>query len=71
MKAFLKTREIKKRLIQKNISQNELAYQLEISSGYISQLMNGARSPSPQLRERIMGMFPECRFKDLFRITHK
>ena len=34
-------------------SQNELARQCGLSSGYLSQLMNGKRSPSPYARRRL------------------
>ncbi|GAG74612.1 unnamed protein product, partial [marine sediment metagenome] len=40
----------------------------EVSSGYMSQLMDGSRNPSPKLRERIMKKLPEHKFDDLFEI---
>jgi putative transcriptional regulator len=66
MRTKLKTRELKLYLTKKNKSQNWLAYRLEISSGYMSQLMEGLRHPSPKLRERIMQKLPELTFDDLF-----
>jgi transcriptional regulator with XRE-family HTH domain len=68
MKVYLRSREIKKILIRKNKSQNWLAHRLEVSSGYMSQLMDGSRNPSPVLRERIMNNLPEHKFDDLFLI---
>jgi transcriptional regulator with XRE-family HTH domain len=68
MKVFLRSKEIKKILIRKNKSQNWLAHRLEVSSGYMSQLMDGSRNPSPSLRERIMNNLPEHKFDDLFLI---
>lgn len=68
MKVYLKSRELKKILIKKNKSQNWFAYRLEISSGYMSQLMDGSRSPSPRLREKIMNYLPDHQFDDLFLI---
>lgn len=68
MKVFLKSKEVKKRLILKNKSQNWLANRLEISSGYISQLMDGSRNPSPRLRRKILSTFPKSKFDDLFEI---
>lgn len=68
MKVYMRRKEVKKILIRKNKSQNWLARRLEISSGYISQLMNGSRNPSPKLRERIMKKLPEHKFDDLFEI---
>jgi len=68
MKVYMRRKEVKKILIRKNKSQNRLACSLEISSGYMSQLMNGSRNPSPKLRERIMKKLPEHKFDDLFEI---
>jgi transcriptional regulator with XRE-family HTH domain len=64
----LKSKEIGKRLARKNVSQNWLARKLEISSGYMSQLMCGVRNPSPKLREKIMNSLSGCNFDDLFTI---
>jgi len=68
MKVLLKSKEIKKILIRKNKSQNWFAHKLEVSSGYMSQLMDGSRNPSPKLRERIMKKLSEHKFDDLFEI---
>jgi len=68
MKIYIRNKEVKKILVRKNKSQNWFAYKLEISSGYMSQLMDGSRNPSPKLRERIMEKLPEHKFDDLFEI---
>lgn len=68
IKVYLRNKEIKKILIRKNKSQNWLAHRLEVSTGYMSQLMDGSRNPSPKLRERIMNHLPEHSFDDLFEI---
>ena len=68
MKVLLRSKKIKKILIRKNKSQNWFAHKLEISSGYMSQLMDGSRNPSPRLREKIMNNLPEHEFDDLFLI---
>ena len=49
-----------------NLAQNELARQLGISSGYLSQLMSGQRCPSPQLRRRLLRALGDPAFDDLF-----
>ena len=49
-----------------NLSQNELARQLGITSGYLSQLISGQRCPSPQLRRRLLGALGDPPFDDLF-----
>ena len=68
MKIYIRNKEVKKILVRKNKSQNWFAHKLEISSGYMSQLMDGSRNPSPKLRERIMKKLPEQKFDDLFEI---
>lgn len=61
----LKSKEVKKRLARKNMSQNGFAKKLGITSGYMSQLMCGIRHPSPKLRQSISDYFG-CEFDDIF-----
>ena len=68
MKVFFKTDSIKRILIRKNKSQNWLASKIKVSSGYMSQLMEGTRNPSPQVRERLMKAMKVSNFDDLFQI---
>lgn len=63
----LKNKEVKKRLARKNISQNNFAIKLGVSSGYMSQLMCGFRHPSPRLRQKITD-FLGCQFDEIFAI---
>ena len=53
-------------LNRRNLAQNELARQLGITSGYLSQLMSGQRCPSPQLRRRLVRALGDPTFDDLF-----
>jgi len=71
MKVYIKTKFIRTKLIRKNMSQNWFASRAGVTSGYMSQLMDGSRRPSPKLRQRLMDVFPECEFDDLFRIKEK
>ena len=71
MKVNLKTKFIRKKLIRKNMSQNWLAIKIEVSSGYMSQLMDGSRHPSPAVRRKFLDLFPECVFDDLFVIKEE
>lgn len=68
MRARLKREIVEVYLLRRNLSQNWLARRLDISSGYISQLLTGRRSPSPRLRARIMEYFKDHDFDDLFEI---
>ena len=54
MVVAIKSKAIRKILARKNMSQNWLARQLGVSSGYMSQLMTGVRNPSPDLRIKIL-----------------
>ncbi len=51
---------------RRHLNQNELAALIGTSSGYFSQLMCGTRSPSPDLRRRLMGVLGVADFDDLF-----
>ena len=53
-------------LDQRGISQNELARLVGISSGYMSDLMSGKRSPSPHMRRGIQQALGVTDFDDLF-----
>ena len=55
-------------LDERGISQNELARLAGISPGYLSQLMSGARHPSPPVRRRLLRVLG-LDFDDLFTIT--
>lgn len=68
MKTYLKNRVLQKILIRKNKSQSWFAHRIEVSTGYMSQLMDGSRCPSPMVREKIMNTLPEYSFDDLFTI---
>jgi len=71
VKVELKSRFIRKKLIRKNMSQNWLALRIGVSSGYMSQLMDGSRHPSPAVRQKFLDTFPECDFDDLFKIRER
>ena len=55
-------------LEERDISQNELARLVGISSGHISQLMSGEAHPSPELRQRLLRVLGITDFDDLFTI---
>jgi len=59
------------RMALHNFSQNELARRLGITSGYLSQLVNGQRCPSPSLRRRLLESLPGSSFEDLFVVERR
>ena len=48
------------------ISQNELARLCRLSSGYFSQLMSGAKCPSPKVRRKLQQVLGVSDFDRLF-----
>ena len=48
------------------MSQNELARTLDITSGYLSQLMTGTRCPSAEMRKHLQEVLGISNFDDLF-----
>ena len=59
------------RMARENLSQNGLAERLRITSGYLSQLVNGQRCPSPSLRRRLLETLPGSSFEDLFVVERR
>ena len=53
-------------LSRRNMTQNELALAAGISSGHISLLLNGKRSPSPGVRRRLQAALGVTDFHELF-----
>ena len=49
-----------------NKTQNELAAMVGITSGYLSQLMTGTRSPSVEVRKGLQEVLDVPDFEDLF-----
>jgi transcriptional regulator with XRE-family HTH domain len=70
VKVKLNRRFVDLLLARRNMSQNALAKSLGLSSGYLAQLMNGDRHPSPQLRQRMLDVLNPLSFDDLFIVEH-
>ena len=65
-KVRLKADTIWDRLSRLNMTQNDLAGLLDVSSGHLSRLINGRRCPSPSMRRRLMESLERSEFDDLF-----
>jgi transcriptional regulator with XRE-family HTH domain len=50
--------EVRRSLARLNISQNELARTIGLTSGFMSQLLTGRRLAGPVTRRRLMGALP-------------
>jgi transcriptional regulator with XRE-family HTH domain len=59
-------RDFRKLLARRNFSQNSLGRAVGLSSGYVSQLIRGTRSPGPEVRKKLMAVFPDLSFDELF-----
>lgn len=57
-------------ITRRNVSQNELARLVDISSGYLFQLLNGRKSPSPEVRRRLQAALDISHFDELFTVEH-
>ncbi len=65
-KVKLRAEAVWDRLNRLNMTQNELALLLGISSGHLSRLINGRRCPSPSMRRRFMDVLDCSEFDELF-----
>ena len=65
-RVILKAAAVWELLDQLDLSQNELARRCRITSGHLSHLMNGRRSPSPGVRRRLMEALGVDDFHRLF-----
>jgi len=53
-------------IARRNMSQNMLAIRVGSTSGYISQIMCGTRTPSPKMREKLLNALAPLTFDDIF-----
>ncbi len=66
----LRPEPVWEQISRRNMSQNELARQARISSGYLSQLISGRKSPSPDVRKRLQAALEIGQFEDLFTLEY-
>lgn len=63
----LKAEALRERIARRNLTQNGFALQhVKISPGYMSELVNGIKSPSPAVRRRMLAALKETDFDSLF-----
>lgn len=66
LRARLRAEVVWEYLTRHNLAQNAFARRVGIDPGYFSQMMNGRRYPSPQMRARLMVALGITEFDDLF-----
>lgn len=71
LKVKVNGRKIREIILKKNLSQNNVAKRMTISSAYMAQLLNGERCPSPTTRQKFQDYFKDCSFDDLFKTISK
>lgn len=67
LKVKVNSRKIREIILKKNLSQNNIAKRMGISSAYMAQLLNGERCPSPVTRQKFQDYFKDCSFDELFK----
>ena len=68
LRVRVKTKAVWEILLRRNMTQNELAKLVEVSSGHLSQLVNGERCPSAPVRRKILTALSPAKFDDVFQI---
>ncbi len=71
VKVMLNRNVVYQLLGRRNISQRGLAKSLGVSSGYLTQLLNGDRCPSATLRQKMLQVMNPLTFDDLFLMEHQ
>ena len=69
-RVYLRAENVWDRLNRLNLSQNDLARLLEVSSGYVSRMLNGRRCPSPSMRRRLMRILDSTEFEEFFVVVN-
>jgi transcriptional regulator with XRE-family HTH domain len=68
MSVLVKSRMMRLALDRNCLSQKELAERLGLSPGYVSQIVSGARPPSPRVRRGILEVLDGVGFDQLFEV---
>jgi transcriptional regulator with XRE-family HTH domain len=66
IKVKLNQTAVLRAIARRNMSQNMMAITLGTSSGYLSQIMRGTRTLSPQMRAKLQNFLSPLTFDDIF-----
>lgn len=64
----LKARAVSQILLSRNMTQSDLARKAKLTTGHMSQLIHGERSPTPAVRLRLMKALATTDFDQIFEI---
>ena len=68
MRILIKTDSFNTLLAKKNMTQRELASKMSVTTVHICNVVKANSPVSPDLRKKIMAIFPGTRWETLFRI---
>lgn len=68
MKIYVNTKSFKLLIAKKNLSDKEIAGQMNITNVHFSNIKNAKIPVSPDIRRRILAQFPGLLWDKLFRI---
>ncbi|PTH57677.1 helix-turn-helix domain-containing protein [Staphylococcus agnetis] len=66
-KVYVKRNDLKKAMFIKGLNLSTLAIKAELSSTYLSQIVNGKKTPSPKLAKKIADAL-DVEIEDVFEI---
>ncbi|KFE41948.1 helix-turn-helix transcriptional regulator [Staphylococcus agnetis] len=66
-KVYVKRNDLKKAMFIKGLNLSTLAIKAEVSSTYLSQIINGKKTPSPKLAKKIADAL-DVEIEDVFEI---
>ena len=66
----IRTQRVYELLVQNNLSQNQLAQFVGVSSGYMSMILTGSRSASGATRQRIQEALGVTEFDEIFELEN-
>ena len=67
----LNSRGVREQMARRNFTNQRVARRLRITEKYFCTLLAGERNPSPDLRERIQGLFSNIAWDRIFKIVEK
>jgi len=68
LKVKMNQESVLRAMARRNMSQNMLADKTGLSSGYLSQLISGARYASPKVRQKLQSALDPLTFDEIFTI---
>jgi DNA-binding XRE family transcriptional regulator len=71
LRVILNRPALEKAIVRHNLTRKDLALQIGLSRGYLSKMIWGKQEPTATLRQKLLEVFKECTFEDLFSIEDR